>query len=107
MHNEHNLTQNRGQYVKVSNEKRKSLIRLVMEEGESITNAANLLEIKYAAARQIVHKYEQIGIIDNKPKGGSTRTVATNEILSKIEDIVSCNPEFTLREIKSALKQVL
>ncbi|KAI5154209.1 hypothetical protein ENBRE01_3334, partial [Enteropsectra breve] len=66
-----NYTINQIRYDKISNEKRQSLLRLVKEQGQSIKEAAGLLQIKYSTARTIISNYEKTHIITLQPKGGS------------------------------------
>ncbi|KAI5153029.1 hypothetical protein ENBRE01_3093 [Enteropsectra breve] len=101
-----NYTINQIRYDKISNEKRQSLLRLVKEQGQSIKEAAGLLQIKYSTARTIISNYEKTHIITLQPKGGSIKTVRTRIICDKIDEIISFNPQFTLKEIKSKLLEL-
>ncbi|KAI5150378.1 hypothetical protein ENBRE01_1459 [Enteropsectra breve] len=101
-----NYTINQIRYDKISNEKRQSLLRLVKEQGQSIKEAAGLLQIKYSTVRTIISNYEKTHIITLQLKGGSIKTVRTRIICDKIDEIVSFNPQFTLKEIKSKLLEL-
>jgi len=100
-----NQTPTRVSYAKISNEKRQSLIRLVCEQGQSILEASEIVQINYNSARVIVNKYNKHNIVNLKAKGGSIRTVLTAHNINKIEEIVTFNPQFTLKEIKEKLEQ--
>lgn len=94
----------RTPYKKISNEKRHSLIRLVCVQGQSSLEASNLLEINHNSAKTILNNYLKNNKIDKLCKGGSARTVSTADTMTKIEELVTFNPEFTLKEIKKKLE---
>lgn len=99
-----NQISKRSKYGKISNEKRESLINLVMEEGESITKAANLMKMKFHTARTIIANYKATGAIDQKPKGGKGKTILSEAVMMKIEELISINPEYSLKELQTRLQ---
>lgn len=91
-------------YGKVTNEKRATLVRLVYETGQSIKDASAILEMNYNTARTIITKYEKTGIINQALKGGKNITVLTDSCVAKIEEAITLNPQFTLKEIEKYTK---
>ena len=87
----------KGSYKKISNEKRPSLIRLVFEQGQTILEASGFLGLNYSSERTIVKKYSKYCIINLSKRGGSERKVLSLDIITKIENIVTLNPQFTLK----------
>ena len=108
-HNDDNNDQNNGPrekkiYENITNEKRSSLVRMVMEQSVSLKDASNVLQVNYSSARSILRSFKTTGDIHRKLKGGSLRRVCTADVIDKIESIVSENPGYTLKEIKICLE---
>lgn len=96
-----NLSKNK--YDTISADKRQNLLRLVMDQGQTIKDAAQLLSVNYSSARTIINKFKRHNTILPLPKGGKVKSVLTPEIIHEIEEIVSRNPQYSLKEIKAAL----
>ena len=88
----------------VSNEKRQSLIKMVIDNGKTIKDAAVDLDINYSTARTIISQFHCNKKIFLSRKGGSCRRISTPDVCKEIEDIISENPGLTLMEIKSAVE---
>jgi transposase len=87
----------------ISNDVRTSLVRLVNDQGHSIKEASELLQINYGSAKTIVKNYKTTGKHLRNVKGGSKKSVITNDIISCIENLVTYNPQYTLKEIRENL----
>ena len=70
-----------------------------------ILEASEIVQINYNTARVIVNKYNKHNIVNLKAKGGSIRTVLTAHNINKIEETVTFNSQFTLKDIKEKLEQ--
>lgn len=92
-------------YQKVSNEKRKDLIRLVFVENYTIAESARMLEINYGNARKIIKQYETENRVEKNKKGGSEKSALTTNIVNKLEEIIAYHPEFTLKEMKLKIEE--
>jgi len=98
-----NANNQKNKYQSVSDEKRSQLIDMTQKQSIDLREAAALLGIKYKTAWTISNSYKKDFKIVKSAKGGSTVTVLKPEILSQIEDLVSIDPEITLRQIKDKL----
>uniref|UniRef100_A0A0N5BH91 Paired domain-containing protein n=1 Tax=Strongyloides papillosus TaxID=174720 RepID=A0A0N5BH91_STREA len=96
----------RTTYRDISNDARNRLIKLVMDQGYSIKDASNMMEINYSSARTIISKFKNQNIISKKPKGGSIKKCLTPEIINEIKEIISENPSYTLKEIKRDIQNI-
>ena len=59
-----------GAYSKISIVKRQSLIILVYQQGNSILEASEMLQVNYISARVIVNKYEKNNVINLEVEEG-------------------------------------
>lgn len=97
-------TPSRMPNTKVSDEKRTNLVRLVKDQGSSIKDAASILEIKFNTAKTIINRFDKSGAIAKLPKGGSQKDIMTQAVIDEIEELVSCDPQLTLKEIKQKIE---
>ena len=58
----------RNSYDSISTETRRALMRLTMEQGQSIRHACKLLQIKYSTGKTLVQLYKKTGRIDRLKK---------------------------------------
>lgn len=90
--------------AKISNDKRQDLIDYYYNQSYDLKEAAKLTKMKYATAWKIINIFKKTSRINSLSKGGARSGKLTEEILEKIEDIVSINPDFTLKEIKEKIE---
>lgn len=95
-----------GKYNRINDDKRKNLITM-FNDSFCLKEAAKILGIKYQTAWSIIRAYKNTNLCTPKLKGGSTKTKLTPDVLSSIEDIVSENPEYTLKDIKNILEHTI
>jgi len=90
-------------YEKINLTKKILLADLVFKESKTIKEAALLLNIKYSSARTIISKIHKDGRIVEKKRGGNNPNKLTDVNLGEMEDVIECNPQITLKEIKDKL----
>ena len=95
----------RGTYSRVTEDIRRTLVRLVYDQGTTVTESSNILQIKYSTAKTIIANYNKTGTVDRLPKGGSQRSILTPAIITEIENIFSFNPSLTLVQSKRILEE--
>ena len=66
-----------------------------------------MFQVNYSSSKGIVNKYEKNNVINLEVQGGSTRKILTEDVVNKIEQIITFNPQFTLREIKENFEKTL
>ena len=98
------MSKSNSRYEQVDESRRIGLIRLIYDQGSTIKDAVLLLGINYNTARSVTQKYKYSGSIIQSKKGSSERSVLTNETKSRIEDIISHNLAYTLKEIKAKIE---
>ena len=96
----------RVKYSSISDEKRENLSRLINDQNHSVKAAAEILQINYCTAKSIMHKFGKTNTLVKLPKGGSHKHVLTPQIVDAIEEIVSLNSNFTLKEIQDEIQKI-
>ena len=82
---------------------REQLIRMIEEDGITIKDSARTLGINFNTARTIIATYRKTGKVATLKRGAARRLLCTQENIDRIEDIVSLNSLFSLRQIKEKL----
>ena len=86
----------RGTYSKISNKNIQFFIILACDQGKSVLEVPEMLQVNYSSARGIVNKYKKFNIIHQEVQGGSKRKILTKYVINKIKDIITFNLQFTL-----------
>lgn len=100
-------TNSEKKYIVISNEQRKQLIYMVMTNSINIKNASKKLKVGYSAACKIIKEYVTMGKTEKFRQGGSARTVLSEAVLNTIENIVEANPDYTLKQIKNSVAEII
>jgi transposase len=72
-------------------------------EGKTIPEIANELDVKRTFVYDMLNLYKQTGCIEPKPASGGRKPTIDEECLSQIEALVIETPDLTLQEIKDTL----
>ncbi len=97
----------RGPYARISTELKERLVAS-WEDGGDILEAASVLNIKPSTARSIILRYQSGETLDDKCGGRREETVKlTEDVISRIIDIIERHPDFTLRQVKEELGETL
>jgi len=92
------------QYNNISNEKRVQLINLCTDQSLTIKEAATLIGINYKTAWTIINSYHKSSKVQKLVKSGSQIQKLTTDILLQVDEIISTEPQSTLRQIKCKLQ---
>ena len=101
--NEEGNTSMRGNYARNSMTVKELLVRMVLSNGTSISEAARQLCININTAKTIVKRAQIDGQVTPDRRGGRRNIILTQEVLTRIETIVENNPAATLIQIKNLL----
>ena len=95
-------------YAGNSNEKRQSLIRLVIDEGLELRVAARQLDLKPSTARNILKKFNEKGDMEaTRKKSNGVPPKLTAQMKADLADLaewVEEQPDITLKELKIKLQ---
>lgn len=70
-----------------------------------IIDGANIFQIKYRSAKNILRRYRDSKEIITKLKGGSTRIQLKGQMMDEIQNRISLNQSLTLNHIKNQLEE--